>query len=145
MVAGYEIVVSGRNQVGYPDDVMSDLNARVVRRSLRALALIPAAALPLVAAPALAVPPEAWPDAEPVGALDFLLVLVLIPLGLFLLIVLLSSVPSLARGEKYTPGRAWRNQNEWFGGPKDGLEAADRADVPAETSAADRGGASARW
>lgn len=126
-------------------DVMPDLNAPVVRRSLRALALTPAAVLTLVGAPVLAAPPEAWPDAEPVGALDFLLVLVLIPLGLFLLITLLVSVPRLARGEKYTPGRAWRNENEWFGGPKDGLEAADRAERPSEDAAADRGGASARW
>jgi hypothetical protein len=125
---------------------MSDLNARVVRRSVRALVLAPALALPLVSAPALAAPPEAWPDAEAVGALDFLLVLFVIPLGLALLIALLAYVPSMARGEKYTPGLAWRNENEWFGGPTEGLEAADKAEQPAvEGTEADRGGASARW
>lgn len=123
--------------------VMSSLNARVVRRSLRALVLTPALLLPLVAAPALAAPPESWPDAEPVGALDFLLVLFVIPVGVALVIALLASVPSMARGEKYTPGRAWRSENEWFGGPKDGLEAADRAELPATEP--DRGGASAHW
>lgn len=125
---------------------MSDLNARVVRRSLRALALTPALALPLVSAPALAAPPESWPDAEAVGALDFLLVLLIIPVGLALLIALLAYVPSMARGEKYTPGLAWRNESEWFGGPAEGLEAADKAEQPAvEGAEADRGGASARW
>ena len=125
---------------------MSDLNARVVRRSLRALALIPAVALSLVSAPALAAPPESWPDTEAVGALDFLLVLLVIPVGLALLIALLAYVPAMARGEKYTPGLAWRNENEWFGGPTEGLEAADKAEQPAvEGAEPDRGGASARW
>jgi hypothetical protein len=131
---------------GTLDRVMSDLNASVLRRSLRALALIPAALLPLVAAPALAVPPEAWPDADPVGVFDWLLVLLIIPAGLVALIWILSYVPVMVRGEKYTPGRAWRNENEWFGGPKDGLEAADRTEpAPAESAEAERGGASARW
>jgi uncharacterized RDD family membrane protein YckC len=121
---------------------MSDLNARVARRSLRALALTPAVLLPLVSAPALAAPPSTWPDPEPVGALEYLLVLLVIPLGLALLITVLTYVPVMVKGEKYTPGRSWRNENEWFGGPKDGLEASDKAEVPSD---ADRGGASARW
>lgn len=125
---------------------MSDSHSRVVRRGLRALALAPAALLPLVAAPAFAAPPEQWPDAEAVGAFDFLLVLFAIPLGLFIVIAVLAYVPSMARGEKYTPGLAWRNENEWFGGPKDGLEAADKADPQAlESAESERGGASARW
>lgn len=100
------------------------------------------ALLPLVAAPALAVPPASWPDPEPVSALDYLLVLLVIPAGLALLITLLSYLPGMIRGEGYTPGRAWRGESEWFGGPKDGLQAADKAEVPAE---GERGGASARW
>lgn len=125
--------------------VMSDPSPRSSRRLLRALALTPALLLPLVAAPALAAPPEAWPDADPVGALDFLLVLLLIPLGLALLIALLAYLPSMAKGEKYTPGRSWRGESQWFGGPKDGLEAADKVDLHAEGAETDRGGASARW
>lgn len=123
---------------------MSDLNARVVRRSVRALVLAPAVVLAFVAAPAHAAPPETWPEPEAVGALEYLMVLLLIPLGLALLITLLVYVPSLARGrEGYKPGHAWRSESEWFGGPKDGLEATDKADVPATPE--DRGGASARW
>lgn len=102
--------------------------------------------LPLVAVPALAAPPEAWPDTEPASAIGYLLVLLVIPLGLALLIALLASVPKLVRGERYTPGLSWRNETEWFGGPKDGVEAADRTDPKAlEGESAERGGASARW
>ena len=115
----------------------------VARRSLRALVLTPAVLLPLVSAPALAAPPQTWPDPEPVSALDYLLVLLIIPLGLVLLITLLAYLPAMVKGEKYTPGRSWRNENEWFGGPKDGLEAADKVEAPATEP--DRGGASARW
>jgi hypothetical protein len=124
---------------------MPDLNARSSRRALRALVLTPAAVLPLLSAPAFAAPPETWTDAEQVGGLDFLLLLLLIPLGLALLITLLAYVPSMVRGQKYTPGRAWRSESEWFGGPKDGLEAADKVDLHAEGAQTDRGGASARW
>ena len=95
--------------------------------------------------PALAAPPSTWPDPEPVSALDYLLVLLVIPLAVVLVIVVLAYVPAMVRGDRsYTPGRSWRNENEWFGGPKDGLEAADRTEVPAEPET-DRGGASARW
>jgi hypothetical protein len=125
---------------------MSASPSRAARRALRALALAPAALVPLAASPALAAPPETWPDAEAVGALDFLLVLLALPLGLIVLITLLVYVPSMAKGEKYTPGLAWRSENQWFGGPKDGLEAADRSDrQQLEATDADRGGASARW
>ena len=125
---------------------MSDPSARVVRRSLRALALSPVVLLPLAAGPALAAPPEAWPDTEPVSVVSYLLVLLVIPLGLFLLIAVLASVPKMVRGDGYTPGLAWRNESEWFGGPKDGIEAADRGETKAiEGESADRGGASARW
>jgi hypothetical protein len=125
---------------------MSDLDKRVVRRSLRTLVLAPVVVLPLVTAPALAAPPETWRDADPVSAFDFLLVLLLIPAGLALVIAVLASVPAMARGNRYTPGRSWRNENEWFGGPKDGLEAADRTDPrAAEDAEGERGGASARW
>ncbi len=122
---------------------MPDLNTRVLRRSLRALVLTPAVLLPLVAAPAFAAPPDAWPTADSVTGFDFLLVVLLIPLGLALIITVLAYVPSLVGGQKYTPGQAWRNENEWFGGPKDGLDAADQTD--SDAAEGERGGASARW
>lgn len=79
-------------------------------------------------------------------AIDMLLVLVIIPGALVIGISLLVFVPSMARGQKYQPGQAWRGESTWFGGPQDGIESADRADMAsAEAADADRGGASARW
>lgn len=126
---------------------MPHLNDRVSRRLSRVLALTPVVLLPLVAAPALAVPPEQWPEAEPVSALDFLMVLLLVPLALTIVIALFTYVPTFVKGgDRYTPGRSWRSENEWFGGPQAGLEAADRTDPKQiEDEKSDRGGASARW
>ncbi|MFZ5845870.1 MAG: hypothetical protein ACOYX5_00645 [Actinomycetota bacterium] len=123
--------------------MMSDLNSRAVRRSLRALALAPAVLLSSVAAPALAAPPETWPDAEPVSAVDFLLVLLVIPLGIALVIALLASVPAMARGGRGGE-RSRRTENEWFGGPKDGTDAA-KVESAAEPGEGARGGSSAQW
>ncbi|HET7358071.1 MAG TPA: hypothetical protein VFJ09_15485 [Nocardioidaceae bacterium] len=117
-----------------------------VRRVARALALTPAVLVTLLAAPALASAPNTWPEAPSVSALDMLLVLVILPGALFIGISVLVFVPSMARGQKYQPGQAWRGESTWFGGPQDGVEAADRGDAAtAETKDADRGGASARW
>lgn len=128
------------------DNVMPDLNPRVVRRSLRALVLTPPLLVPLVAAPAFAVPPESWPTAEPVSALDYLLLLFVIPLGAALVISLLVMVPSLIRGQKSAPEQAWRKENEWFGGPKDGVEGVEATSAQkAEKPVGERGGASGRW
>lgn len=125
---------------------MTDMNAPVVRRFARAVALTPAVLVSL-AAPALADAPESWADPDPVSTLQVLLILVAIPVALFVVISLLVYVPSMARGEKYTPGLAWRNENEWFGGPRGGVEAADRVEPKAieGVEEGDRGGASARW
>jgi len=75
-----------------------------------------------------------------------LLVLVILPGALFIGITILVYVPSMARGQRYQPGQSWRGESTWFGGPQDGVEAADRADAAsADAADADRGGASARW
>lgn len=117
-----------------------------VRRFARALALTPAVLVTLLAAPALASAPDTWPVPPSVPAIDMLLVLLIIPGALFIGISLLVFVPSMARGQKYQPGHSWRGESTWFGGPQDGIEAADHADVEAvEAADADRGGASARW
>ena len=127
--------------------VMTDLKTPAVRRFARAVALTPAILLCLSASPVIAAPPEQWPQAEPVSALHALLVLGGIPLALFAIISLLVHVPSMARGEEYTPGLAWHHQNEWFGGPSGGVEAADKPDVKAIETVKEghTGGASARW
>lgn len=112
-----------------------------VRRCLRLLAVLPAAAVMLATQPAMADAPELWEDAPDVAALEAILVLVLIPLGLFVLITLLVYVPSMSRGEGYHPGQAWRGESEWFGGPRTGVEALE----PGEQKSAERGGSSGRW
>lgn len=112
-----------------------------LRRSLVALAT---GALLVLAAPAaaLADTPESWADAPEVSGFDFLLVLALIPLGLAAVIALLALVPALVRGNKgYQPGRAWHAEPLWFGGPREGADAADKAG----TADTETGGASARW
>jgi hypothetical protein len=119
-----------------------------VRRAVKALALAPAVLLSTAAGPALAAAPEQWPTQPHVSALHALLIYLVAPGGVALLITLLVYVPSLARGQKYQPGLAWRNEPEWFGGPREGVEAADKAAAAAgatEGGHDERGGASARW
>jgi hypothetical protein len=126
---------------------MNHRNPSLVRRCARAVALTPALLVPLAAGAAVAAPPEQWDQPEPVSSLTVLWLLVAIPIGLFAVIALLTYLPSMVRGERYTPGLAWRNENEWFGGPKSGVEAADNVQPEAleGVDTADRGGASARW
>lgn len=115
---------------------------------MKVLALSPAVLLTTAAGPALAAAPEQWPTEPHVSAMHALLIYLIIPGGLALVITLLVFVPSLARGQKYQPGLAWRNEPEWFGGPREGVEAADRAAAQAgagESATDERGGASARW
>jgi hypothetical protein len=97
-------------------------------------------------APALASPPAVWGPEPSVPALQALLVYLVIPVGLFVLITLLVYIPSMTRGAKYQPGQAWRNEPQWFGGPRAGVDAANETQAAAEQSeGAERGGASARW
>lgn len=96
--------------------------------------------------PALADTPQQWEKAPPVSALDFLLVLLLIPAGCAILIAVLAMLPSLGKNKGYEPGQAWRGESEWFGGPTKGIDAAD--EVPAatiEASSKQSGGTSAQW
>ena len=125
---------------------MNHLLSSPVRRAVTAVTLTPAVLVLTGATPALAEAPQSWEPAPSVSPLQFLLVLLAIPAGLFLLISLLVYIPSLARGERYQPGLAWRNEPEWFGGPSAGLEAADKQDPAAvEAGSDERGGARAQW
>ncbi|HEX4976677.1 MAG TPA: hypothetical protein VFV40_02325 [Nocardioides sp.] len=115
-----------------------------VRRVTRALVLVPvillSSALPATAAP------SDWPEAPSVSVLEFLLVILLIPAGIALVIALLAAIPSMrGGGSTYQPGLAWRHEAEWFGGPRDGLEKADKSDPEAIEAAGERGGASGHW
>ena len=69
-----------------------------------------------------------------------LLIFVGVPAALFVVIALLVSAPSMARGPRYRPGLGWWAAPVWFNGPDD-------ADTAVRTATATRGGggASARW
>lgn len=102
-----------------------------------------------LASTAVAEPPESWEDTPSVSLLHVLLVLFLIPLALFLLICLLVYLPSMSRGRGDRSGEGHRGEAEWFGGPRDGLDAVDRTEQPTAVGSGDRdsgrGGAGAGW
>jgi hypothetical protein len=96
----------------------------------------------LLAAPAHATgTPEGWSDPESVDPLHALALLVGAPALLILLIALAVYLPAMARGERVTPGVP---ENAWFGGPRQGVEAADKVD-PKALESKETGGASGRW
>ncbi len=115
------------------------------------LALGPAILVTSLTSTAFAEAPSTWRDPAHVSPAHVILVLVVIPAALFALITLLVCLPSMMKGERYHPGQPWRNEAEWFGGPRGGVEAADRAEQPAAVGTgtdggdADRGGTSGRW
>lgn len=100
-----------------------------------------ALAVPLLAAaPAYArvddgeMPPHnsAWPT---------VLILVLAPLGAFVVIALLTYAPSMLRRPRYRPSRVWDYQAMWFNGP-DNPEKAVASTTAIQLKG---GGASASW
>lgn len=74
------------------------------------------------------------------SVIQTLLIFVGIPAAMFVIIVLLVSAPSMARGPRYRPGLGWWAAPVWFNGPDD----ADTA-VRTATATTAGGGASARW
>jgi hypothetical protein len=52
-----------------------------------------------------------------ISALKVIGTFVGIPVGLFLLIALLVSIPSMIKGPKYRPGKEWQATPEWYGAP----------------------------
>jgi hypothetical protein len=118
----------------------------LARHALRAVTAVTSlgvlGSVVLVTAPAHATgTPEGWSDPESVDGLYALALLVGAPLALFLLITLAVYLPALARGERVAPGEP---ENEWFGGPRQGVQAADKVD-PQALEGKGTGGASGRW
>jgi hypothetical protein len=105
-----------------------------------------AAVVALVAIPVLAAVPAQASDKEGggwgLGLGPTLGIFVGIPLGLFLLSVLLGTLPELLRGPRYRPGRDWNYPPVWFGGPPEPDEAVERARPEDDRRG---GGASAEW
>lgn len=139
--AGYETGSLEPKGIASLLSVTKDMQSTAVRRSLRVLALVPAFVVVTGALPALAAPPEAWPKPDNGSTLHALLLLGGTPALLFVGIWLLVSLPSMIAGTKYDASLAFRDQPEWFGGPRQGVEAApDDASEPQG-----RGGTSANW
>lgn len=139
--------VLARLRVGYPADVKNH-EAQSRKHVRRAVLALPAALVAVVGLPALAVAdtPAAWTDDPHVSGLDFLLVLVLIPVGLALVISLFAALPSMIRDRGYEPGQSWRAEPEWFGGPRKGVEAAEElSPQQVESAESGRGGTSGQW
>lgn len=110
---------------------MSHRSARIVVRGLLAVVAV---SLPLLAAPALADDPATWPKAPPVTALDWLLVLLIIPGGLSILITLVVTLST--RNDHYEAGNAWRYDDQWFGGPGAGVGDAQTSTTDGTTGGA---------
>jgi len=110
---------------------------------------VPALLVTSATGAAFAEAPDSWEDNAAVSPLYVIVVLVLIPLGLFVLITLLVYLPSMSRGESYQPGQVWRSEPSWFGGPRRGLDAAEtegeQPAVDAGSPHASLGGASGHW
>lgn len=70
-----------------------------------------------------------------------LLYFVLIPVGAFLLIALLTYAPSMRRKPRYRPTRVWDYQAVWFNGPDE----PEKAIVSTPAIQMKGGGASASW
>jgi len=119
-----------------------------VRRAARVAALVPAIAVTTITGSALADAPSTWQSGPSVSPLYVIGVLVMIPLGLFLLITLLVFLPSMRRSESYRPNEVWRGEPTWFGGPRAGIDAVDDNPPAAVGSGAQgtvRGGTSGHW
>ena len=123
----------------------------VVRRAARVLAILPAVLVTFAASAAIAEPPETWENTPSVSGLEVITLLLLVPLGLFLLIWLLVYLPSMMRRNKDQSSEVRHGQAEWFGGPEGGLETVDTADnrvqptAGAQEQGGGRSGASGSW
>ncbi|WP_181310399.1 hypothetical protein [Nocardioides campestrisoli] len=114
--------------------------ARVLRSSLRLIVPVAVMGSVLLASPALADVPENWTQPDSVSALQFLLILVGLPLGGVALITLLFYAPILARGEKISSSSS-PVEDQWLGGPRAG-----RGELEGSSSSEkETGGASGTW
>ncbi len=128
-----------RPPVRYRVDVT---NRSLLRAGLRVGAVTAGTALSVVlASPAFgATPDDGAHPGSGMSAGATLLMFVGIPVALFLIIALLVSAPSLARGPRYRPGLGWWAAPVWFGGPDGDAQAAAQAAEPTQG-----GGTGARW
>lgn len=107
-----------------------------------ALALVPLSLV--LAAPASAVErSDGDSPGEPISTLAAIGIFVGAPLGLFLLIALLTFAPGTTRGPRYRPGSGWNADSAYLGGGGSGVHGAAAGDE--QTQAKGAGGASGTW
>ncbi len=119
-----------------------DMKTPNLRRLTRAAAVLSGLSVLMLAAPATAAPPQTWDDPNHDPLLQTLAFLVGVPLLVIALVTLAVYLPSMMRGQSTEPALAFHDRNEWFGGPRKGLDSSTA--VPAEDKAP-RGGGSAQW
>jgi hypothetical protein len=96
--------------------------------------------------PAFADTPAAWPTDPHVSGWDWLVHLFLIPFGVFVLVWVAISVPSFRRQHSGGTAEAWGERREWFGGPRESVDAAEQVTPEALAASEEKtGGASGRW
>ena len=119
-----------------------DMKTTLLRRLVRAGAVLSGLSLAMVAIPASAAPPQTWDDPNHDPLLQTLAYLIGVPLLVIALVTLLVYLPSMMRGQSTEPALAFQQRNEWFGGPRKGLDST--MSVPAEDKGP-KGGGSAQW
>ncbi|HEY6933726.1 MAG TPA: hypothetical protein VI452_10025 [Marmoricola sp.] len=121
----------------------SRLARRAVQVAATALALLAGS---LAVSPAFADTPAAWPEQPHVSGWNYLVLLLLIPLAVFVLVWLAVTVPDYRRNHRGAGEEPWGERREWFGGPSRSVDAADEVSPEElETSEGRTGGASGRW
>ncbi len=121
--------------------MLTETNSTLVRNLIRVAVVGAGLALGALASPASATAPASWDDPDNGSLLDALLLLVGVPVAICLILTLLVYLPSMVRSKQTGSAVAFQERPEWFGGPRQGAEAAESA--PAAD--ADRGGASGRF
>jgi hypothetical protein len=105
-------------------------------------ALLVLGATPAAAAATLLAANDDGEDPGPgLTVMQTLAIFVGIPTLMFVVIAILVTAPSAARGPRYRPGLGWWAAPVWFNGPDD----AERAVRESAGSTGQGGGASARW
>jgi hypothetical protein len=122
--------------------VTIDMKTTLSRPLVRAGAVLGGLSVALVASPASAAPPQTWDDPDQEPLLQTLAFLVGIPLLVIALVWLAVYLPSMMRGQSTEPALAFQERNEWFGGPRKGL---DSTTAVSSEDREPKGGASAQW
>lgn len=130
-----------------PTRTVTTLAGRMRRRVLQTYAVV----LPLftlgIASPAFAAPHRSDGD-DPGTGLNTLATIGLyvgIPLGIALLIALLTFAPASTRGPRYRPGGSWDADASWLGGPNEGARSAGGAHPEQGPQSSGAGGARGSW